>query len=164
MPGIEVLAEDHVLIVADHAVPGDHAAAFAGRQRGRPAWLLPGNRIHHVVQIAGGVPRRITGGNNVPKQRETIDHAGILIEYHNGAKVEFGFCLFAPEAGSDARSMRIIGSQGIIQQSGGKTIIRKKGSREATPWRQQTPRPRPLGPSPSARTKTAVPIASGWPS
>ncbi|HYM09368.1 MAG TPA: Gfo/Idh/MocA family oxidoreductase [Bryobacterales bacterium] len=87
--------------------------------------------IHWLV---GGRVARVyaTGGNNVLKQRETIDHAGILIEYENGAKVDFGFCLFAPNAGPEARAMFLIGSQGTIQQAGGKATLRKKGSREAT--------------------------------
>ncbi|MCI0420350.1 MAG: Gfo/Idh/MocA family oxidoreductase, partial [Acidobacteria bacterium] len=61
--------------------------------------------------------RRVTasGGNNVYKDRETIDHAGLLIEYENGVKFSFDFCLFGQNAGPAGRRTVVIGSEGIMQ-------------------------------------------------
>jgi predicted dehydrogenase len=56
-----------------------------------------------------------SGGNNVLKQRETIDHAGIVIDYENGVKFTFNFCLYGQSAGVPvARLMVLAGTQGII--------------------------------------------------
>jgi predicted dehydrogenase len=104
--------------------------------------------IHWLV---GGRVARVyaTGGNNVLKQRETIDHAGILIEYENGVKVDFGFCLFAPNAGPEARATFIIGSQVNIQQAGGKATLRNKGTREAAPIEAADTTPANVGSRPA---------------
>ena len=56
-----------------------------------------------------------SGGNNVLKQRETIDHAGIVIDYENGVKFTFNFCLFAQNAGPVARLMVLAGAKGILE-------------------------------------------------
>lgn len=66
-----------------------------------------------------------TGGNNVFKQRQTIDHAGVLIDYENGVKVSFGFCLFAPNAGPSGRQMVLIGSDGVLEKEAARISIRK---------------------------------------
>lgn len=66
--------------------------------------------IHWLV---GAEPVRIEaqGGNNVFSNRETIDHAGLLIEFSNGTKCNFGFTIFTPHL-SDGRTMRFLGSKG----------------------------------------------------
>jgi predicted dehydrogenase len=66
-----------------------------------------------------------TGGNNVLKQRETIDHAGLLIEYENGVKFSFDFCLFSPNAGPSRRRMFLVGSEGTLEPNEGKLLLRK---------------------------------------
>jgi len=50
------------------------------------------------------------GGNNVYRDRETVDNAGLLIEFANQARCNFGFSLFAPA--KDGLVMRFYGSQG----------------------------------------------------
>jgi len=75
--------------------------------------------IHQIDVLHGMIGSRVarvlaTGGNNVLKQRETLDHAGILIEYENGVKFEFGMCLFASNPGPINR-MVLIGAGGTIQ-------------------------------------------------
>lgn len=91
--------------------------------------------IHEIDVIHWLVGARVarvsaTGGNNVLKERETIDHAGILIEYENGVKVDFGFCLFAPNSGPSGREIIVIGSEGVMQPVGGKIAVRKRGGGE----------------------------------
>jgi len=50
------------------------------------------------------------GGNNVYRDRETIDNAGLLIEFANHVRCNFGFSLFAPA--QDGLVMRFYGSKG----------------------------------------------------
>ena len=51
------------------------------------------------------------GGNNVYRDRETIDNAGLLIEFNNHARCNFGFSLFTPGV-ADGLVMRFYGSTG----------------------------------------------------
>lgn len=64
--------------------------------------------------LAGAQVTRVfaTGGNNVYKDRETIDHAGLTVDYDNGAKLTFSFCLFAE---GRREKMTVIGDQGLIE-------------------------------------------------
>ena len=64
------------------------------------------------------------GGNNVFKDRETVDHAAVIVEYENGVKISFDFSLFAPNAGPTSRRMVIIGSSGVMTPENGKVAIR----------------------------------------
>jgi predicted dehydrogenase len=66
--------------------------------------------IHWLVNAQ---PKRIQaqGGNNVYRDRETIDNAGLLIEFTNHVRCNFGFSLFTPGA-QDGLVMRFYGSQG----------------------------------------------------
>jgi predicted dehydrogenase len=50
------------------------------------------------------------GGNNVYRDRETIDNAGLLIEFAGQVRCSFGFSLFTPV--EDGLVMRFYGSQG----------------------------------------------------
>ncbi len=75
--------------------------------------------IHQIDVFHGMIGSRLarisaTGGNNVLKQRETVDHASIWLEYENGVKFEFGMCLFARNPGPINR-MVLIGSEGTMQ-------------------------------------------------
>jgi predicted dehydrogenase len=51
------------------------------------------------------------GGNNVYRDRETIDNAGLLIEFANQVRCNFGFSLFTPGT-PDGLVMRFYGSKG----------------------------------------------------
>ncbi|MBI3694441.1 MAG: Gfo/Idh/MocA family oxidoreductase [Acidobacteria bacterium] len=87
--------------------------------------------IHELDVIHWLVGARVarvyaTGGNNVLKQRETIDHAVLAIDYENGVKVNFGFSLFAPNTGPNAREMTIIGTEGNLQPVANKIAWRKR--------------------------------------
>ncbi|MGA3326147.1 MAG: Gfo/Idh/MocA family oxidoreductase [Terriglobia bacterium] len=65
--------------------------------------------IHWLVNAS---PKLIQaqGGNNVYRDRETIDNAGVLIEFANQVRCNFGFSLFAPA--QDGLVMRFYGSKG----------------------------------------------------
>jgi predicted dehydrogenase len=67
-----------------------------------------------------------TGGNNVFKQRETIDHAAMMVEYESGVKLSFDFCLFGANAGPQGRRMVFIGSEGIMYPENGKIAVRQR--------------------------------------
>jgi predicted dehydrogenase len=79
--------------------------------------------IHWLV---GAEPVRIEaqGGNNVFRDRETIDHAGLLVEFSNGTKCTFGFTIFTPHL-TDGRTMRFLGSKGemFTEQNGNEEFI-----------------------------------------
>ena len=87
--------------------------------------------IHELDVLNWMIASRVTriyatGGNNVLKDRETIDHAAVTIDYENGAKVAFQFCIFAPNAGPATRHMTLIGEAGNLQSEIGKLVLRKK--------------------------------------
>lgn len=67
-----------------------------------------------------------TGGNNIFKNRETIDHAGLAIDYEDGTKLTFDFSIFCPNAGTAARRMTLIGSRGNIQTGMHNLTLRNK--------------------------------------
>lgn len=67
-----------------------------------------------------------TGGNNVYKDRETIDHAALAIDYENGVKLAFDFCIFAPNAGIMNRRMTLIGEDGNLQADTAALVRRGK--------------------------------------
>lgn len=83
-----------------------------------------------------------TGGNNVYKDRETIDHAGLLIEYETGVKLSFDFCLFGQNAGPTGRRMVLIGDAATMQPENGKVSIRKHGGGAAEYFELKSPEPR----------------------
>ena len=74
-------------------------------------WML-NSRVERVMA---------SGGNNVFKQRETIDNAAIVVEYGSGVRLSFDFCLFPT-----GRRTVIIGSEGTIQPETGKVAIRQR--------------------------------------
>lgn len=78
-------------------------------------WMI-GSRVARIYAM---------GGNNVLKQRETIDHAGILIEYESGVKFSFNFSLFGQNSGQAGRQMVLVGNEGVMQQLGDQISIRK---------------------------------------
>jgi predicted dehydrogenase len=67
-----------------------------------------------------------SGGNNVFKDRETVDHVAAIIEYESGVKLSFELCLFSPNAGPQSRRLVLIGSEGVMYPENGKIAIRKR--------------------------------------
>ena len=92
--------------------------------------------IHEIDVLHGMINAKVArvsaaGGNNVLKQRETIDHAGIVVDYENGVKFTFNFCLFGDNAGPVARQMVLAGTGGLMQPEGRQAVsIRKKGVKD----------------------------------
>jgi len=70
------------------------------------------------------------GGNNVYKNRETVDHVSAIVEYESGTKLTFELSLFAPNSGPNGRRMMLIGSEGVMSPENGKIAIRsnKRGA------------------------------------
>jgi len=93
--------------------------------------------IHEIDVIHWVVGARVArvyaaGGNNVLKDRETIDHAALVIEYENGVKVDFAFSLFAPNSGPSGREIIVIGTEGTLQPVSGRIAWRKRAGGEVT--------------------------------
>ena len=95
--------------------------------------------IHWLV---GAEPARVQaqGGNNVYVERQTIDNAGILIEFTNGVRCNFAFSLFTPGA-PDHSILRIFGSQAemtLARENGKQFIVinhyRAKSERIEVPY------------------------------
>ena len=88
--------------------------------------------IHEIDILHGLINSKVTriyasGGNNVYKDRETIDHAGLVIDYESGVKMTFNFCLYGNNAGTNvARQMVVVGASGIMQPEGKQVTIRKQ--------------------------------------
>jgi len=63
--------------------------------------------------LVNSQPKRIQaqGGNNLYRDRETVDNAGLLIEFANQVRCNFGFSLFTPGT-PDGLVMRFYGSRG----------------------------------------------------
>jgi|SRR5215471_1908813 len=80
--------------------------------------------IHEIDILHGLIHSKVTrvyasGGNNVYKNRETIDHAGLVIDYENDIRFTFNFCLYGLNAGPAlARQMVVTGTTGILQPDG----------------------------------------------
>lgn len=88
--------------------------------------------IHEIDSLNWIINDRVvrvsaSGGNNVFKDRETVDHVATIIEYESGVKLSFELCLFAPNAGPSSRRMVLIGSEGVMYPENGKVAIRGQG-------------------------------------
>lgn len=88
--------------------------------------------VHEIDSLNWMIDDRVVrvtaaGGNNVFKDRETVDHVATIIEYASGVKLSFELCLFAPNAGAAARRMVLVGSEGVMYPENGKVAIRKNG-------------------------------------
>jgi UDP-N-acetylglucosamine 3-dehydrogenase len=71
-----------------------------------------------------------TGGNAVLKDRETIDHAGLTVEYQNGVKMQFGFTLLGDKVRQDP--MLFVCEKGMVRLEDNKVILRKHNAKEQT--------------------------------
>jgi UDP-N-acetylglucosamine 3-dehydrogenase len=86
------------------------------------------NWIINASMTNGSIVRvTAAGGNNIYKDRETVDHAAVIVEYESGTKLSFDFCLFGQNTGQQSRRMVIIGSKGVMQPENGKVAIRSSG-------------------------------------
>lgn len=83
-------------------------------------WMI-GSRVARVMA---------SGGNNVFKQRETVDHVAAVVEYESGVKLTFELCLFAPNAGPGSRRMVLVGSEGAMQPEDGRVAIRSRSGHD----------------------------------
>ncbi len=87
--------------------------------------------VHEIDSLNWMIDDRVvrvtaSGGNNVYKDRETVDHVATIIEYASGVKLSFELCLFAQNAGPAGRRMVLIGSEGVMYPENGKVAIRKR--------------------------------------
>ncbi len=88
--------------------------------------------IHEIDVLHGMINSTVTrvyasGGNNVYMSRETIDHAGIVIDYENGVTFTFNFCLYGANAGPNvSRQMVLAGTTGIMQPEGKQVSVRRQ--------------------------------------
>lgn len=92
----------------------------------RPGWrsseALTGGTIveknSHHFDLFGWLiedkPKRVvaTGGRNVLLDREILDNAQVLVEYHNGARAMLELCLFAPSGGDT--EIGVVGDAGRV--------------------------------------------------
>lgn len=90
--------------------------------------------VHEIDSLNWMINDRVvrvtaSGGNNVFKDRETVDHVAAIIEYESGVKLSFELCLFAPNAGPAGRRMVLIGSEGVMYPENGKVAIRKRNGK-----------------------------------
>jgi predicted dehydrogenase len=87
--------------------------------------------VHEIDSLNWMIDDRVvrvsaSGGNNVFKDRETVDHVATIVEYESGVKLSFELCLFAPNAGPAGRRLVLIGSEGVMYPENGKVAIRKR--------------------------------------
>ncbi len=88
--------------------------------------------IHEIDVLHGMINSKVSrvyasGGNNVFKDRETIDHAGLVIDYESGVKFTFNFCLYGQNAGPVvSRQMVLAGTTGIMQPDGKQISVRRQ--------------------------------------
>jgi predicted dehydrogenase len=66
------------------------------------------------------------GGNRVYKDRETIDHAAMVVEYQNGLKLSFDFSLFGP---ARQETMILLGAEGSLELQSEKIKFQKRGGK-----------------------------------
>lgn len=90
--------------------------------------------IHEIDVLHWTVKSRVarifaSGGNSVYKDRETIDHAALIVEYENGVKLQFGYSLFGLDRDEE---MEIIGSEGILKTAKGSLILQRRGAPAGT--------------------------------
>lgn len=73
------------------------------------------HEIDVIHWLVNSEPTRIQaqGGNKVFRDRETIDNAGILVEFANGARLTFAYTVYSPGV-PDPRPLRIFGSKAEI--------------------------------------------------
>ncbi len=70
-----------------------------------------------------------SGGNAVFLDRETIDHAAVVVEYENGVRMHFGFCLLA--AGQRREEMVMAGDNGSLATERTNILLRKNSAKES---------------------------------
>jgi predicted dehydrogenase len=71
-----------------------------------------------------------TGGNALFLDRETLDHAAVVVDFRNGVKMQFGFTLLSGGVREDP--VLVVGDKGTIHMEQEKIVLRKRTSRAAT--------------------------------
>ena len=83
--------------------------------------------------IIGSKPVRVTaaGGNSVYRDRETIDHASVTVDYENGVQLALGVCMFAKVQRDQTT---LVGTEGIIEfpRGGNQVTIRRPKQKDET--------------------------------
>ena len=97
-------------------------------------WMI-GSKIARVTAA---------GGNNVFKNRETVDHVSTIVEYESGVKLTFELSLFAPHAGPNSRRMMLIGSEGVMTPENGRVALRSRTSNAVKYVEVSDPTPRDI--------------------
>jgi predicted dehydrogenase len=76
--------------------------------------------------VIGGKPIRVTaaGGNSVYRDRETLDHASVTVDYENGVQLALGVCMFSKVQRDQTT---LVGTEGIIEfpRGGNELTIRR---------------------------------------
>ncbi|HPD28618.1 MAG TPA: Gfo/Idh/MocA family oxidoreductase [Phycisphaerae bacterium] len=76
--------------------------------------------------VIGSKPVRVTasGGNSVYRERETIDHASVTVDYENGVQLALGVCMFAKVG---RHQTTLVGTDGMIEfpRGGNQLTIRR---------------------------------------
>lgn len=76
--------------------------------------------------VIGGKPVRVTasGGNSVFRDRETIDHATVTVDYENAVQLTLGVCMFAKVG---RHQTTLVGTNGMIEfpRGGNQLTIRR---------------------------------------
>ena len=76
--------------------------------------------------VIGSKPVRVTasGGNSVYRDRETIDHASVTVDYENGVQFALGVCMFAKVG---RHQTTLVGTDGMIEfpRGGNQVTIRR---------------------------------------
>ena len=87
--------------------------------------------------LAGRDPVRIQahGGNNVLKDRETIDHAGLLVEFAGGAKLDFSYTTFTPGV-TNREILRLFGAKAEMSFEGAWYNARGQGEIVIRPYQR----------------------------
>jgi UDP-N-acetylglucosamine 3-dehydrogenase len=70
-----------------------------------------------------------SGGNNVYKNRETVDHAALMVEYESGVKLSFDFCLFGAPSMPNSRRLVLIGNEATMMPEENRVAIYSRKSR-----------------------------------
>ncbi len=67
-----------------------------------------------------------SGGNAVFRDRETIDHAAVVVDYENGTRMNFGFCLLAK--GQRLEQILVAGADGHLVTEASRLTIKKNSA------------------------------------
>jgi predicted dehydrogenase len=70
-----------------------------------------------------------SGGSAVYLDRETLDHAAVVVDYRTGVKMQFGFTLLSGGVREDP--VLVVGDKGTIHMEQERIVLRKRAGRDA---------------------------------